>query len=115
MDEKTRREIFACARPGCGLPEDAHKNPVGTDAELLGALTALGGACDHYVLSDRALQYQAHLNIAGRDPAPRYGGPRPKRGRLCGRCGQRGHKPENCVISPGTPGRPPESIRNRNQ
>ena len=112
MDEKTRREIFACGT--CGQQEDAHKTATGTDPDDLALFESLGGPCTRYVLSDRALQYQTYLSISQRDPAPRYGGPRPKRTPLCDRCGLRHRgRPEDCVISPGRPGGPPESIRNR--
>lgn len=104
MDEKTRREIFACGT--CGQTEEAHKNPVGTDPSELALFAAMGGACPKFTVSDRALQYQAHLALAGRDPQPRYGGPRPKRLPLCGRCGYR-HPGKDCVLSPGPAGTPP--------
>ena len=101
MDFAAQQAIDACGT--CGQPERAHQLPTGGSAqEAADVLFALAGggfalaageavACSHFVISDAALRYQRHLNIAnsraGRKPGPR-----------CGRCLQRGHTEEKCVL-----------------
>jgi len=97
MDAAKQRAIEACGT--CGQPEDAHKNRVGTDAEILDVLAALGGACTHFVASDAAVIYQKHLAITNnRDPGRKPDGRLGKRAPLCARCGNRGHRKEDCPL-----------------
>jgi hypothetical protein len=89
VDDTKRRAIAACGR--CGHDERAHQHATGTDEEAILVLTALGGPCPQFVISDAALTYQKHLAMAARAPKP--GG---RRGQLCGRCGNRGHGKDAC-------------------
>ena len=87
MDPAKQQALTACGT--CGHQEWEHQGS-GAEGEQLDILAALGGACDHYTASAAALAYQKHLAIAnsGRGrPGPR-----------CGRCGNRGHKKENCPL-----------------
>jgi hypothetical protein len=93
MDPAKQLAISACGR--CGQAEDLHKYRCGEDQETISVLAALGGPCAQFVASDAAVIYSKHLAIAGRDPRYRPGRVG-KRGALCPRCGQRGHKRENC-------------------
>jgi hypothetical protein len=102
MDFAAQAAIDACGT--CGQTERSHQFPEPGDAlsEASMVLFALAGGqaaiaageavtCTHYVISEAALRYQAHLNIAnGR--AGRRQGPR------CARCCLRGHVKENCPL-----------------
>lgn len=97
MDHAAQEAIHACGT--CGRPEREHQfarpGQAGSDEALI--LFALGGggpngaACTNFVISEAALRYQKHLNIAngraGRKPGPR-----------CTRCALRGHTKENCPL-----------------
>ena len=100
MDEAKRKAIEACGRPGCGYPQDAHKNPVGTDDDALGVLAALGGPCTKFVASDAAVILQKYLAITN-NRAPRYQPGRiGKRLPLHQACGNR-HPAGSCPLLAG--------------
>jgi len=97
MDPAKQRAIEACGN--CGQPERAHQFRTGTDAKTLDVLAALGGPCTQFVVSDAVVIYQKHLAIANnRAPERRTDGRLGKRAPLCERCGNRGHRKENCPL-----------------
>jgi hypothetical protein len=97
MDTSRQNAITSCGR--CGQPEDAHKHKTGTDPEDIETMSVLGGPCSAFVVSDAAVIYLKRLAITdNRAPRRRPGGPIPKRGQICGRCGHRGHPKEKCPL-----------------
>ena len=87
MDFAKQQALTACGT--CGHQERDHQGSA-EDTEALDVLAALGGACTHYTLSAAALAYQKHLAIANSGKG--------KPGPPCTRCGNRGHKKENCPL-----------------
>jgi hypothetical protein len=88
MDPAKQRALTACGT--CGHQEWEHQGSVG-EGEQLDVLAALGGACRHFTVSDAALAYARHLEIANKRPG-KTPGPR------CERCGNRGHQKKDCVL-----------------
>jgi len=95
MDAAKSQAINACGR--CKQSEEAHKWRAGTDPGDLALFAALGGPCPSFVASDAAVIYQKHLALASQAPA-RKPGHVGKRGPLCRRCGNRGHRKEDCPL-----------------
>jgi hypothetical protein len=93
MDYAAQQALTACGT--CGLQESQHQGAV-DEAVALDVLAALGGACRHFSISEAALRYQRHLNIAQQGPQPWQR--RRKSGPVCGRCGNRGHQREKCPL-----------------
>lgn len=96
MDFALQQALQACG--SCGRPERDHQFPAAEGmTEVADVLFALGGggsngaACTHFTISDAALRYQRHLNIAN----GRAGRGNPQR---CGRCALRGHATANCPL-----------------
>jgi hypothetical protein len=96
MDAAKRQAIGACGR--CGQPESAHQFKTGTGQEDLELFAALGGPCPQFVASDAAVIYQKHLAIADHREPGRKPGRIGKRSPICGRCGHRGHRKEDCPL-----------------
>ena len=88
MDFAKQQALTACGT--CGHQEREHQGGA-EDGEAMDVLAALGGACRHFTVSQAALDYAKHLEIAnkrtGNHPGPR-----------CGRCGNRGHQKKDCVL-----------------
>jgi hypothetical protein len=95
MDPAKQMAIEACGN--CGQPEGAHKGKR-DDMDALAVLSALGGACIRFVASDAAVIYQKHLAIANNREPARKPGRIAKRAPMCERCGNRGHRKENCPL-----------------
>ena len=103
MDFAAQQAIDACGT--CGRSEREHQFPEAGDAggvvadvlfALAGGTAAIAAGeqvtCTHFTISDAALRYQRHLNVANALPPGRR---IPAR---CGRCRNRGHRTENCPL-----------------
>ena len=96
MDPAKQQAIEACGN--CGQPESAHQFRAGTDQADLTLFAALGGPCPKFVASDAAVIYQKHLAIANNREPARQGRQIGKRGPICPRCLNRGHRKEDCPL-----------------